>query len=258
MEEFRGGASPSGKSTHPNYKKKFQDSGKRWWEKPLGIIILGILVTVIGGLILWGVTRHYDKPTPSTAAAQPTTPPQPQAAQPESKPQENTQPQSTQQRSGKEKKVKIEQHGEGNGAVGGSITTGPCSIVQNGGTGNTAASTCTPPPLKLAWTSRSLHSDNRFQYRNMVTVTANIAFQPVSLIVICDQEIKDISAAGLMYKPDFAVTQQSNKIGYVYYESPALAPGVDLAITVSSTNPFSVLDVRQEIIKPRKNVADGP
>ena len=61
-----------------------------------------------------------------------------------------------------------------------------------------------------------------------------------------------------MFKPDFAVTQQSNKIGYVYYESPALPPGVDLAITVSSTNPFSVLDVRQAIIEPRTNVADVP
>jgi len=84
--EITGGADPSGKSTHPDYKKKLQDGEKRWWEKPLGIIILGILVAVIGGLILWSVTRHYDKPTPSTAAAQPTTPPQPQRAQPESKP----------------------------------------------------------------------------------------------------------------------------------------------------------------------------
>lgn len=142
MEEFRGGAGPSGKSTHPNYNKKLQDIEKRWWEKPLGIVALGILVTVIGGLILWGVTRHYDKPTPSAAAAQPTSPPQPQAAQPESKPQENTQPPSTHQRSGTEKKVKIEQYGEGSGAVGGSITTGPCSNVQVGGHGNQAAVNC--------------------------------------------------------------------------------------------------------------------
>lgn len=57
---------------------------KKWWEKPLGIIALGILVTVVGGLILWVVTRHYDKPTPSTPAASPTT--QPQATQPEQNP----------------------------------------------------------------------------------------------------------------------------------------------------------------------------
>jgi hypothetical protein len=40
---------------------------KKWWERPLGITGLGILVTVIGGLILWSITGHYDKPTPSTA-----------------------------------------------------------------------------------------------------------------------------------------------------------------------------------------------
>jgi hypothetical protein len=34
---------------------------KGWWEKPFGILILGILVTVIGGLIL----RHYDPPAPA-------------------------------------------------------------------------------------------------------------------------------------------------------------------------------------------------
>jgi hypothetical protein len=91
---------------------------KKWWERPVGIVALGIVVTVIGGLILWGVTRHYDKPTPSTSAAQSTTPPQPQAAQPESKPQENPQSQSTHQRSGTEKRVKIEQHGEGTATRG--------------------------------------------------------------------------------------------------------------------------------------------
>jgi hypothetical protein len=123
---------------------------KKWWERPAGIVALGILVTVIGGLILWGVTHHYDKPTQSTSAAQPTTPPQPQAAQPESKPQENTQPQSTHQRSGAEKKFKIEQHGEGNGAVGGSITTGPCSNVQVGGSNNTATTNCRPPQRTIS------------------------------------------------------------------------------------------------------------
>jgi hypothetical protein len=35
---------------------------KRWWERPLGIVALGIVVTVVGGLIVWLVSRYYDHP----------------------------------------------------------------------------------------------------------------------------------------------------------------------------------------------------
>jgi hypothetical protein len=39
---------------------------KKWWERPIGIVALGIAVTVVGGLILWGITRRYDRPQPAT------------------------------------------------------------------------------------------------------------------------------------------------------------------------------------------------
>ena len=97
---------------------------KKWWERPLGIVIL----TVIAGLILWGITRHFDKPTPSTSVEQPKA--QPQPAQPEPKAQEQHQP--THQQSSDKKKTKIEQHGEGSRAVGGNINQGPCSNLQIG------------------------------------------------------------------------------------------------------------------------------
>ena len=42
--------------------------------------------------------------------------------------------------------VKIEQHGNGNGAVGGNITSAPCSSVQVGGNNNQATVNCSPPP----------------------------------------------------------------------------------------------------------------
>jgi hypothetical protein len=29
---------------------------KRWWERPVGIMAIGIVVAVVGGLILWAVT----------------------------------------------------------------------------------------------------------------------------------------------------------------------------------------------------------
>lgn len=142
----------------------------------------------------------------------------------------------------------------------GSVTQGSGSALSVNQQGGITVGTINleSPPLKLEWTANPLQPDEKFQYRETVNVTTNIVFQPVSLIVICDQEIKDITAMGLMYRADFAVTQQDNKIGYVYYESPALVPGVGLTITVSSTNPFSVLGVRQAVIKPRKNAADGP
>ena len=55
-------------------------SSKGWWEKPVGIIALGVLVTVIGTLIAWFITRHYDAATKSTLDTQSQT--QPQPAQP--------------------------------------------------------------------------------------------------------------------------------------------------------------------------------
>jgi hypothetical protein len=45
--------------------------------------------------------------------------------------------------------VKIEQHGGGSGAVGGNITTGPCSSVQVGGNSNQASVNCVPPSRLL-------------------------------------------------------------------------------------------------------------
>ena len=146
MEELRGGgAGPSGKSTHPNYKNKIQDSEKGWWETWWGQSILLIITGVIVGLAVWGVTRHYDKPTPSDAVAQPTTQPEPQAAQPEAKAKEIPSPNQAHQQGVRKQKVKIEQHGEGSGAVGGNISQGPCSNLQIGGS-NTQASieNCTP------------------------------------------------------------------------------------------------------------------
>jgi len=115
---------------------------RRWWEKPLGIVALGVVVTVFGGLAVWIISRHYDKPMQSTAIEEPkVAQPQLQPTMPESKPQENTQPRLAFQ-GGNAKKPKIEQRGEGNGAVGGNIQQGPCSVIQVGGTGNQGSTNC--------------------------------------------------------------------------------------------------------------------
>jgi hypothetical protein len=77
---------------------------KRWWERPVGIVALGILVTVVGGIILWLILRPFDKPTTSTAIEPPKAQSQSPPLQLESKPQESAPPQSNHKRSdGKEK-----------------------------------------------------------------------------------------------------------------------------------------------------------
>jgi hypothetical protein len=65
---------------------------------------------------------------------------------------------------------RIKQSGKGNianpGAIQGPITQGPCGVVQNGGSNNTAAPNCGPPPLVLDVTSVETNSTKTFSYRD--------------------------------------------------------------------------------------------
>jgi hypothetical protein len=65
--------------------------------------------------------------------------------------------------------VKIEQHGAGSGAVGGNITTGPCSSVQVGGNSNQASVNCVPP-------SRLLDDDHASKFRAALVGTHGTIF----------------------------------------------------------------------------------
>lgn len=82
---------------------------------------LGIVVTVVGGLILWGITCYYDQPTPSPPLPLRTKLPGPIV------PIVKTLPAPS---------IHIEQHGNDNVTINGSITQGPCSVLQNGGNYN--------------------------------------------------------------------------------------------------------------------------
>jgi hypothetical protein len=116
-----------------------KDSRKKgWWETWWGQAILLIVTGVIVGLVVWGITRHYDKLTPPTPGTQPAKQPEPQATQP----REITTPSQTRQQGDNKKKDKIEQHGTGNGAISGNVTTGPCSNVLVGGNNNQASVNC--------------------------------------------------------------------------------------------------------------------
>jgi hypothetical protein len=119
-------------------------SEKRWWETWWGQSVILIATGVIAILIAWEVTRHYDKPTPPTTVV-PTKQPEPQAMQPQAKPEESVTTNQAPHRGANTQKDRIDQHGTGNGAVGGNITTGPCSNVLVGGNGNQASVNCDTP-----------------------------------------------------------------------------------------------------------------
>jgi hypothetical protein len=122
----------------------------------------------------------------------------------------------------------------------------PNGIAIAGGTvTNPTVNNFGPPPLKLTWSVVPGEATAKFPYRQNVTVKTNVDFHPVSVAVICDGEINQIQAYGAMFFPHFGITKESNKIGYIYYENPPLAPGVSLEISVDSMKPFSVVDVRQ-------------
>jgi hypothetical protein len=104
------------------------------------------------------------------------------------------------------------------------------------------------PPLKLAWSVVADQPTGGFPYRQTVTVKTNVDFHPVSLVVMCSEEIKNIQAYGVFNSPRFGITKDSKKVGYIYYENPPLAPGVPLVISVDSASPFSVVDVQAAIL----------
>jgi hypothetical protein len=108
---------------------------KTWWV--VVVIVIPIATTVIGGLILWGITRYFDRPTPvlPRISVSPPSPSVPIVKTPKPTPQPPS--------------VKVDQHGNGNGAVGGNITTAPCSNVQIGGNNNQATVNCAPAERHL-------------------------------------------------------------------------------------------------------------
>jgi len=35
---------------------------EKWWQQPIGTIANGIFISVVAGLIVWTIQRHYDRP----------------------------------------------------------------------------------------------------------------------------------------------------------------------------------------------------
>jgi hypothetical protein len=124
-------------------------------------------------------------------------------------------------------------------------TSGDCAPINIGGSNTT---NCGPPPLKLSWASSPMEPGNGFKYKQLVTVTTNVMFSPVSIAVICDHPIEGIWPGGGPFTDLQKVINPANpRVGMVYYPNPPLAPGVKLGIAVVSNEPFTVLEVKQLI-----------
>jgi hypothetical protein len=195
-------------------------------------------VTVVGGLIQSGIVRYYDAPPPPLPIS--TKPPSPSV--PIMKTPKTTPP-----------SVKIEQHGNGNGAVGGNITPAPCSSIQVGGNNNQATVNCDPAPLEIKWTTHDVvppamtEDKKQFKFEKQIMVTVNQTYTPISLGFVCDTEIEavDVGMEGEYMRiiPRMGTDRDNKKTGFVYFEGTPATPTKPLFISVWSNQPFAVLSV---------------
>jgi len=148
-------------------------------------------------------------------------------------------------------KAKPEQNQSGHDNVqSGSITQGPCSNLQLGGSNNSQGGNCEAPPLKLDWSVAAIPPTDGFSNSQMLSVKPNVDFHPVSFIIVCDQDIKAVNPGGVFFGyQSSGITKESNRVGYVYFDNPSLAAGVALQVVVSSDKQFKILNVVQHAIK---------
>ena len=124
-------------------------SPKGWWEVWWGQSVILILTGVIAGLIIWAITRHYDKAMASTPAEQIRVP-ETLLAQPEAQAKESPQPQRDRKsivpRVRGTPSPTIEINAPNGIAVGGGIVNNP--VVNNFGE-HLGAQPCLPPQLRF-------------------------------------------------------------------------------------------------------------
>lgn len=126
----------------------------------------------------------------------------------------------------------------------GSITQGPGSITQIGGTNNSATIYNGPPPVQLRWSVKDQPFVNS-TYRKIVTLTSNVYYSPVFVEIDCDAEIKEISPLTVASALDLGFAYGDKKRPVLKMGSPAITPDVPLEISVDSDSPFNVLGVKR-------------
>jgi hypothetical protein len=108
-----------------------------------------------------------------------------------------------------------------------------------------------PPPLALTFSVEPGKPTENERYVEMVTIRTNVEFHPVSIGIIADGPMENVSAFGTFFSPNWGISRDDAKIAYVYFENPSLAPDTPLVVRISSSKPFTVIQVRKaNLIKP--------
>ena len=145
-------------------------------------------------------------------------------------------------------KAKIEQHGAASGAVGGSITTGPCSNVQVGGSQNQASTDCAPPAPKVSVTS-VVPSQVADDYQLRVTLKTDRELSGLSFKLAFNSTIENgdvsMSNSGLIEEVTDIKTEQGslypNNVFTFSISNPTTLPeNGELYITVHAKQPFKL------------------
>lgn len=141
-----------------------------------------------------------------------------------------------------------------NNATVGSISQGPGSAVSFGQQGGVTAGTVisTTPLLQIQWHKLADIDSTPYKakYAETIEVESNIIWTPVSLAVICDQEISGIQlyGSGAWTNMLLSLAAEDKRVGLVRFTSPALAPDLPLQLVVISDNPINVLRVGKAVI----------
>jgi hypothetical protein len=128
--------------------------------------------------------------------------------------------------------VKIEQNGNGNqanpGTIAAPINQGPCSVVQNGGSGNSASPICAPPERKLSYSQK---------YQIVLNLRSSCPF-PVAVRPIpgnaesmkyADELVEALRSAGCIpQRPRFLIdTAASYGVSIAVHDLKNVPPGAD-------------------------------
>jgi hypothetical protein len=123
------------------------------------------------------------------------------------------------------------------------VQNAPQGIAIGGDNFGTAVVNNAPPPLEIKWSSIELRPDD-FPYGRTALVSNQI-YSPVSLLVTCDSEIKAAWVVGVTIMSQIGVLPEDNRKALVYYESPALSPGMELRIGIAAEVPIQILAIQQ-------------
>jgi hypothetical protein len=102
-----------------------------------------------------------------------------------------------------------------------------------------------PPPLKLTMSVSEQSGDEKFKYQKVVTITTNVTLSPVAIGIVCDAPVEYVSM-GTHHGGAFSNerTGMEGNAAFVYYEGTPLISHDELYVTLKSSKPFSVLEVR--------------